>query len=332
MPSGVAVSTHSDTEWEPRDKDVKRYIHFDRDLSKQALAAIANDPKRVAYHAFFPMLRFHEEWTKYRKQNQRKKKVRPLRYAARIDAAIYARYRALLTSHYEQELSKRNIGDVPVAYRRLPKDGGGNKCNIEIARDVFSHIRDMGDCTVTVVDIKSYFESLDHARIKLVWERLLGQPLPPDHTAVFKSLTKYSIVDLDKLFQRLKLNDPDSPSSGTRSQRRMRKIDVLKANRYKQICSTKEFREIVLGADGSAPSLLQKNGFDFGIPQGTPISDLVANFYLLDFDEEMKVWVSARGGICRRYSDDIVVVLPRSENPMEAKSFFSVQLSSTVGS
>jgi hypothetical protein len=326
MPIGVAASTHSDEEWEPRDKDLKRYIHFDRDLSKEAIKAIANNPDAVASHAFFPLLRFYEEWTKFRKQNRRKKKVRPLRYAARKDAAIYARYRAVLAQCYEQELLKRNLADVPVAYRRLPKEGGGNKCNIEIARDVFSQIRNTGDCIVTVVDIKSYFESLDHERIKSVWELLIGKALPRDHMAVFRSLTKYSIVDLDKLFKRLELNGPNNPPGGTRSQRRMRKIDALKASGYKQICSTREFREVVAGATVGVPSLLQKNGFDFGIPQGTPISDLIANFYLIDFDEEVNSWVSARGGMYRRYSDDIVVVLPQGAYHLEAKEFLQASI------
>src|SRR5690606_16289239 len=50
--------------------------------------------------------------------------------------------------------------------------------------------------------------------------------------------------------------------------------------------------------------------FDFGIPQGTPISDLIANFYLIDFDKEVNEHVDTLGGIYRRYSDDIIVVLP----------------------
>nr|WP_250808900.1 reverse transcriptase domain-containing protein [Neorhizobium tomejilense] len=212
---------------------------------------------------------------------------------------------------------------MPVAYRRLPKDGGGNKCNIAISKDVFSFIREVGDCVVTVVDIKSYFESLDHDRIKSVWETLIDSELPPDHLAVFNSITKYSIVDLDKLFKRLKLNDLVSAPSGNRSQRRMRNIDVLKADGYKQICSTKEFREIVAGSKNGFPSLIQKNGFNFGIPQGTPISDLVANFYLIDFDQEVNAWVSAKGGMYKRYSDDIVIVIPKvsNKNEIDAKEF-----------
>ncbi len=47
-----------------------------------------------------------------------------------------------------------------------------------------------------------------------------------------------------------------------------------------------------------------------GIPQGAPISALLSNIYMLDFDTAMQGAVSAHGGLYRRYCDDIVVVVP----------------------
>ncbi|QWW69859.1 reverse transcriptase domain-containing protein [Rhizobium sp. WYJ-E13] len=326
MPDGVFASSHLvydldevEADWVPRDKDLKTYIHFDRSISALKLAQIANNPSEVAANSFLPLLLFHEEWTKFRKDGVRKRKIRPIRFASRKDAAIFARYRAKLSRLYERELRRRDISDVPVAYRRLPKIGGGNKSNIEIARDVFSFVRECGDCYVTVVDIKSYFESLDHQRIKGVWERLLGTPLPKDHLSVFNAVTRYSVVDIDELFARLQMHGKGHGKN--RVEKRRRKIDTLRINGYKQICTPKEFRNIVAGNQSGKGSLIQKNGFDFGIPQGTPLSDLIANFYLIDFDEEMNSWAKAYGGLYRRYSDDIVVVLPKNglADPMAAK-------------
>jgi hypothetical protein len=328
VPSVVATSTHllSDNNWEPREKDLKSYLHFDRNISKEEISALANDPVAVAKHAFFPLIRFHESWTKFRKDGKRTKKVRPLRYAARIDAAIYARYRSILSEAYEQELVRRSLSEIPVAYRKLPKKGGGNKSNIEISRDVFSFIKHVGDCFVTVVDIKSYFESLSHKGIKESWEMLLGSPMPADHAAVYRNLTRYSVVDYDKVISRLKLYE--KPVVGSRLSRRRRGIDEIKSNRHKQLCSPAEFRKLIAGSDSATPSLIQKNGFDFGIPQGTPISDLIANFYLIDFDQEIYEWVSGFGGLYRRYSDDIVVVLPAAslKAPLETKAFLQERI------
>ncbi|MBG0509174.1 hypothetical protein I3J13_10410 [Agrobacterium sp. MOPV5] len=328
MPSVVAASTHllSSANWEPREKDLKKYLHFDRSIGKDELSTLANDPAAVARHAFFPLIRFHETWTKFRRDGKRTKKVRPLRYAARIDAAIYSRYRSILSMAYEEELTRRSLLDVPVAYRKLPKSGGGNKCNIEISRDVFSFIKRTGDCVVTVVDIKSYFESLSHYRIKETWEMLLGSPMSADHAAVYRNLTRYSVVDYDKIITRLKLYE--KPFAGSRVSRRRRVIDDMKSSRLKQLCTPADFRKLIAGSDPSTPSLIQKNGFNFGIPQGTPISDLVANFYLIDFDHEINKWVNELGGLYRRYSDDIIVVLPAvaTKAPLETKTFLQERI------
>jgi hypothetical protein len=48
-----------------------------------------------------------------------------------------------------------------------------------------------------------------------------------------------------------------------------------------------------------------------GIPQGSPISGLLANIYLVDFDLAMKA--SFKDIFYRRYSDDIVTVCPLGE-------------------
>lgn len=59
-------------------------------------------------------------------------------------------------------------------------------------------------------------------------------------------------------------------------------------------------------------SIIHKNNEGKGIPQGSPISDILANVYLYDFD----VWLSEEikkypGAFYRRYSDDIILIVPR---------------------
>lgn len=326
MPNGVATSTHHDT-WIPRKKDIKNYLHFDRRIKKSEISVIANDPGIVARNSFYPMLRFTEEWTRFRKGGIRKKKVRPLRYSSRRDAAIYARYRALLSPLYEDELIRRGLREVPIAYRRIPDvKGQRNKCNIEFARDIFSEIKKIGDCIVTVVDIKSYFDSIDHCRIKEEWEKLIGGELPPDHEAVFRAVTKYTFVDIDLLFERLEMYQKGVGAS--RVERRSRKIDLVRRRHDVQLCSPKEFRDMVCGGDKKYPSLIQKNSKNYGIPQGTPISDIIANFYLIGFDEIVNKFCSERGGLYRRYSDDIICVVPTKSitDELQVKEFLQKKI------
>lgn len=327
MPVGVATSTHLSA-WRARDKDIKSYLHFDRRLKKSQLEDIANNPDLVAKNSFYPLLRFSEDWTKFRKFGEKQKqKSRPLRYASRRDAAIYARYRSILNDFYEKELLKRGIEDVPIAYRKIPSASGrGNKCNIDFAKDAFDFINSLEWCIVTVVDIKSYFESLDHAIIRKNWESLIGCNLPADQEAVFRAITRYSYVEIESVFKRLGMYEKGVGSN--RTARRKRKIDLIRASGDRQICSPAEFRKYVCGGDPNYPSLIQRNSKSFGIPQGTPISDIVANFYLLEFDSVVSDFCRRRSGIYYRYSDDIVCIIPRSmlSRELEVKDFLQSEI------
>ena len=51
---------------------------------------------------------------------------------------------------------------------------------------------------------------------------------------------------------------------------------------------------------------------NFGIPQGSPISSILANLYLFDFDKKINNYIDKKG-IYRRYSDDMIVVCPIDE-------------------
>jgi hypothetical protein len=77
-----------------------------------------------------------------------------------------------------------------------------------------------------------------------------------------------------------------------------------------QVCPPNVFREAIAGNTKGSDSLLEVNKQGFGIPQGAPLSDVLANMYLLDFDTEMKANVESIGGTYFRYSDDILVVAP----------------------
>ena len=55
---------------------------------------------------------------------------------------------------------------------------------------------------------------------------------------------------------------------------------------------------------------INKNDKNFGIPQGTAISAVLANIYAVDLDTILNDYALRNGGIHRRYSDDIIIVLP----------------------
>jgi len=62
-----------------------------------------------------------------------------------------------------------------------------------------------------------------------------------------------------------------------------------------------------------------------GIPQGSPISCVFANIYMFDLDLAMKQKCYARGGLYRRYSDDILFIIPEL-HANETELFFKDQI------
>lgn len=293
--------------------DLKHYPHFDAPISLREIRHLVTNPDRVAANSFYPFFLYEESWQPYRSTDACKpdKKTRPIRYGARRDAYIFAFYRRKLSRLYEARLRSMGIEDCPIAYRQVLKPGrGGGKCNIDFAKDAFDEIDRLGNCVAVALDIKGYFENLDHGQIKRIWCDLLGvAELPADHYAVFKNITKYSFVDQRSTYRRLGY-------FGLRNLNGQMVDGFLMPFRDmpKQLCSNADFRAKICGGDPAhQPSLVQKNTLPHGVPQGAPISDLIANFYLLEFDRVMAEYVKVRGGRYMRYSDDILLILPGGE-------------------
>ncbi len=274
---------HSDPPWfRPRG-----YLHFDVAISKKRAIAIATDPAQVAAHAFYPLLSYTINTVKVQRNTSRRtitkvSKDRPIRYAAHVDAHIFSYYAHEIGLKYEQEITAKGLGQCILAFRKLEAS------NIEFAGRAFDVVRRLGNCIVLAFDVTGFFENIDHALLKRIWARTLGGvTLPADHYALFRALTKYSHVDRNKVYGALGIS-PHNPKNGRR-----------------RICSAEEFRGLV--RDGN---LIETNAKTFGIPQGTPISALLSNIYLLDFDTAMRGEVEARGGTYLRYCDDILIAVP----------------------
>ncbi len=188
-----------------------------------------------------------------------------------------------------------------LAYRRIPKGKTGKyKSNVCFAREAFDAIRQLGECYAISMDISSFFDCIDHERLRSAWAGLLGKvALPPDHFAVFKAATNYSYADKRKVFEALGLIGPVVGPNGSTS------IGYTKKRKEMPIklCNSKDFQSKIV-------PLVKKNKECFGIPQGLPISDVLSNLALLEFDQEAKAIVSGHGGMYLRYSDDILILVP----------------------
>ena len=289
--------------WVIEEKDIKRYPHFDDYITPSDLLDIVTSPDKVAANAFYPFLEYKDEWMPFgERATERSLKSRPIRYASRRDAGIFKYYRSILNEPYEKKLMQMGISSCPIAYRKIPisVDTDRGKCNIDFAYDVFEIVKEIENCCVVTLDISSYFECIDHQLLKQLWCQLLDvDRLAEDHYSVFKAVTKYSYVDRDSFYIAAGYDNSRKPDKSSHDRKKRM-----------QICEPSVFRKLVR----ENPNLIKRNDKEWGIPQGSPISDLLANLYLVNFDETMNNFIKKSGGYYFRYSDDIVFVIPGGED------------------
>ena len=261
------------------------YVHFDRHISKSKLLERVQDPSYVGEHGFMPFIGYDVEEPRYKAvERQVQLKRRPIRFAAHLDSHIFAYYASLLTPLYEAELSSYGLGAQVVAYRAQPDP----KCNIHFANDAFNWIKERGPVIAFAIDIEGFFDSISHVLLKERWQAILGEKtLPVDHYKVFRAITKYAWVSLNDLKETLGFG--------------RNRIEKSR----KPFCKPQEFRRLI--AKGKK---IQVNKEPKGIPQGSPISALLSNIAMFEFDKVISAFVAECDGMYRRYSDDILVVLP----------------------
>lgn len=285
----------------------RTYAHFDLPSALDRVIRVVDDPSAVAKHRFWPLILKPMRSCKRVWENDQprwKTKTRPIAYVAHMDAQIHARYAFELSRLLDVRLRASDYGVAVLAYRKFdPK-----KCNVDFAHDAFSEIAKTGECDVVALDVSGFFDALDHRVLKDSWADLLGvERLPRDHFQVYRSVTRDRGVTLPQL--RDVLGRPIDGRYGEVRRRIGRKpvriVEDLARFRREIVPLLRPRYELVAGIKGdSIPSE------PIGIPQGTPISAVLANVYMRAVDEMLFRQLREIGGSYRRYSDDILVIAP----------------------
>lgn len=261
------------------------YTHFDKKKHHEAYESLVRNPEWVAHHGFYPFIRYEVNMDKYTCDEDGNKyiksKHRDISYAAHVDRFIYQYYGKILNDEYNTYAKSHGIDSVATAYRNCKR----GKCNIHFAKEAFETIVKSGSCYVFIGDFSDFFGGLDHRYLKEKLRQVKNcETLAPDDYAIYKNLTKYSIVE-------------------------RRDIEKVKNSKIKDLkdldkfFTTSEFQDF-------KTKHLDPNKKNHGIPQGATMSCVYANIYMMDFDEKINNFVSALNGIYRRYCDDFIIIVP----------------------
>lgn len=274
-------------EWKKKQlaKKATNYVHFDFRTGLDRCVNYITDPQKVSVHAFYPFIHFTKIIKRVKNGHKADPKEREIYYASYIDSWIYRYYSYLINEKYNEYLAQTGLSSVSVAYRT-----NLSKNNIHLAYEAFSFIKKAEVSYVMIGDFTNFFDSLDHAYLrKSLCSLLEVNELAPDFYAVFKSVTKFHFFDLQKL---LSIRHLDDSKKGRRALKSLNRI-----------LSPKELRQF--------KNLIESNpNSGFGIPQGSPISAVFANIYMIQADMAINKVVLTYGGLYMRYSDDFIVVLP----------------------
>ncbi|HAE36768.1 TPA: hypothetical protein DCX66_03625 [Candidatus Nomurabacteria bacterium] len=267
----------------------RRYLHFDKPIVKitEEIANEITNPELIKSHSFYPLFKSpigNRIYKKDPKTNIKKIvwKDRPISYPSHYDSLIYSWYTYQLEFFYEKQIKDCGLDDNVIAYRKL------GKSNIDFALEVFGFVKKKKECASLSLDIEGFYDNLDFDILKNSWKNNLGvKSLPDDHFNVFKSITRYSYI-------------------------RRREIIKLKKS-IAEIYPNKKFILNSKTLDFLRDNKKIKKNKAKGIPQGTPISCVLANLYMLPSDKAILNKINNLGGLYRRYSDDIIIICPQNK-------------------
>lgn len=271
----------------------KNYVHFDYKHNAKSSHNYISDKNKISSHAFYPFIHYTSRFKKFDRARQKYKvKERSIYYASHIDRYIYQYYSAVLNERYNSFAKHHRFDSSAIAYR-TNKQG---KTNIHYAKEVFKFIKEVKDCYILVGDFESFFDKLGHINLKENIKMILNtSPLENDVFAVFKSITKFSYMDLNDIIGHYRVECGYSNHKIKQLPKyfehdfNIQKEKYLKHHKESDIWKTE------------------------GIPQGTPLSGIMSNIYMINFDKELVEYAYKNNGLYRRYSDDFILIIEKSK-------------------
>lgn len=275
----------------------KNYVHFDTRKNVKYYKHKIKDVNWLSKHGFYPFIHFEIKFNKYvynegkgKYSREKKPKIRDIYYSSHIDRYIYQYYANELNKRYNDIAKKTGINKVSIAYRNQFK----GKCNIDFAKEVIEFICKQEKAFIYVADFTKFFDGLDHNYLKSKICTILGssEKLPLEHYVIFKNITNFTYVEKDDILTHKEITVDE-----------LKKLDKI-------FETSKSFQEFKKNGYLKKHKDSENGKNKKGIPQGSSISAVYSNIYMIDFDRKINQYVTSQNGMYRRYCDDIIIIIP----------------------
>ncbi len=285
----------------------KGYLHFDPrfwfpDRFKE-IKEIVSNPNALAKRSFHPFVKIIIETPRFKYNEDEESysleiKKRPIIFASHKDALVLGFYSYCLTKQYEEYIKRNKFDECVLAYRTDLQ-----KSNIQFAKEVFDYIKNREECVAIALDIKGYFDNIDHLILKEKWCKIIDGNLPDDQYKIYKTLTSFNYVNKAKYIKHF------TP----KGKKKLHPITLLDYIDIKQP-DYKKFQKIRAAHLIAVNNKLNKRTSRYaGIPQGSPISALLSNMYLIDYDHALQQRALKENFLYRRYCDDILIICDKKQ-------------------
>lgn len=271
----------------------KNYHHIDFPLSKEEAKKFQLSLKEwnnIGAHRYLPVLQYDNHIEKYPDGKKKKVKTRTISLVSHHDTGVYALFAELLNDRYNQFMKNNGIDDVSVAYRTV-----GGKSNITVANEMFRYIDQQEESWVFKGDFKGFFDNLNHVVLKQNFNKVIGSCKSSEELLAWRKM-------IMKLCSFEYIDEANFLSCYYSQGYKL----VRRGGQSAFFPDLKSYGKFIKKNE----ELVFRNS-KRGIPQGTPISGVAANVYMINFDNEVTQIVSRVGGVYRRYSDDFIIVIPK---------------------